>query len=146
MIVSSHTVPFVDLTLQHQPIQAEIEQAMAAVVQRGDFILGKSLKEFEAEFAQASGVNYGVGVASGTDAIALGLQACGITEGDEVLVPANTFIATVIGVIQAGATPILVYCDRHTALIDLNLAAKAITSTAKRYAVVNIHVDVAYSF
>ena len=74
MIVSSHTVPFVDLTLQHQPIQAEIEQAMAAVVQRGDFILGKSLKEFEAEFAQASGVNYGVGVASGTDAIALGLQ------------------------------------------------------------------------
>ena len=127
MIVSSHTVPFVDLTLQHQPIQAEIEQAMAAVVQRGDFILGKSLKEFEAEFAQASGVNYGVGVASGTDAIALGLQACGITEGDEVLVPANTFIATVIGVIQAGATPILVDCDRHTALIDLNLAAKAIT-------------------
>lgn len=111
---------------------------MAAVVQRGDFILGKSLKEFEAEFAQASGVNYGVGVASGTDAIALGLQACGITEGDEVLVPANTFIATVIGVIQAGATPILVDCDRHTALIDLNLAAKAITP--KTRAILPVHL------
>ena len=82
MIVSSKTIPFVDLTLQHQPIQGEIQQAMAAVLQRGDFILGKNVKEFESEFAQASGVNYGVGVASGTDAIALGLQACGITKGD----------------------------------------------------------------
>ena len=79
-----------------------------------------------------------MGVASGTDAIALGLQACGITEGDEVLVPANTFIATVIGVIQAGATPILVDCDRHTALIDLNLAAKAITP--KTRAILPVHL------
>ncbi|WP_107667082.1 DegT/DnrJ/EryC1/StrS aminotransferase family protein [Cyanothece sp. BG0011] len=138
MIVSSQTVPFVDLTLQHQPIQADIETAIAAVVQRGDFILGKTLKEFEAEFAEASGVKYGVGVASGTDAIALGLQACGILPGDEVLVPANTFIATVMGVIQAGATPILVDCDPHTALIDLNLAAKAITPKTK--AIVPVHL------
>ncbi|MDJ0583042.1 DegT/DnrJ/EryC1/StrS family aminotransferase [Crocosphaera sp.] len=138
MIVSSKTIPFVDLTLQHQPIQAQIQQAMAAVLQRGDFILGKNVKEFETEFAQASGVNYGVGVASGTDAIALGLQACGITKGDEVLVPANTFIATVIGVIQAGATPILVDCDPHTALIDLNLAAKAITPKTK--AILPVHL------
>ena len=138
MIVSSKTIPFVDLTLQHQPIQGEIQQAMAAVLQRGDFILGKNVKEFESEFAQASGVNYGVGVASGTDAIALGLQACGITKGDEVLVPANTFIATVIGVIQAGATPILVDCDPHTALIDLNLAAKAITPKTK--AILPVHL------
>ncbi len=138
MIVSSQTVPFVDLTLQHQPIQADIEQAIAAVVQRGDFILGKTLKEFEAEFAEASGAKYGVGVASGTDAIALGLQACGITQGDDVLVPANTFIATVMGVIQAGATPILVDCDPHTALIDLNLAAKAITPRTK--AILPVHL------
>ncbi|EAZ91719.1 DegT/DnrJ/EryC1/StrS family aminotransferase [Crocosphaera chwakensis] len=138
MIVSSKTIPFVDLTLQHQPIQADIEQAISTVVQRGDFILGKTLKEFEAEFAQASGVKYGVGVASGTDAIALGLQACGITQGDDVLVPANTFIATVMGVIQAGATPILVDCDPHTALIDLNLAAKAITPKTK--AILPVHL------
>ena len=111
MILASRTVPFVDLTPQHQPIQAEIEQAIASVVQRGDFVLGKKLKEFETEFAQACGVNYGVGVTSGTDAIALGLQACGITQGDHVLVPANTFIATVMGIIQAGAKPILVDCD-----------------------------------
>ncbi len=138
MTLSTKTVPFVDLTLQHQPIQGEIEQAIASVIQRGDFVLGKSLQEFEAAFAEASGVDYGVGVASGTDAIGLGLQACGITEGDEVLVPANTFIATVMGVIQAGATPILVDCDPHTALIDLNLAAKAITPKTK--AIVPVHL------
>ncbi|MGB5593040.1 MAG: DegT/DnrJ/EryC1/StrS family aminotransferase [Crocosphaera sp.] len=139
MTVSSKTVPFVDLTLQHQPIQADIEQAIAAVVQRGDFVLGKTLKEFETEFAQACGVNYGVGVASGTDAIALGLQACGITQGDEVIVPANTFVATVMGVIQAGATPILVDCDPQTALIDLNLAAKAITPKTKTIIPVHLY-------
>jgi dTDP-4-amino-4,6-dideoxygalactose transaminase len=138
MIVSSKTVPFVDLTWQHQPIQAEIEKAIASVIQRGDFVLGKTLQEFETEFAQACGVNYGVGVASGTDAIALGLQACGITKGDEVIVPANTFIATIIGVIQAGATPILVDCDPQTALIDLNLAAQAISPKTK--AILPVHL------
>ncbi|MDJ0509100.1 MAG: DegT/DnrJ/EryC1/StrS family aminotransferase [Crocosphaera sp.] len=138
MTISNKTVPFVDLSLQHQPIQGEIEQAIASVIQRGDFVLGKSLQQFEEAFAQASGVDYAVGVASGTDAIALGLKACGITQGDEVLVPANTFIATVMGVIQAGATPILVDCDPHTALIDLNLAAKAITPKTK--AIVPVHL------
>jgi dTDP-4-amino-4,6-dideoxygalactose transaminase len=104
-------VPFVDLTLQHQPIQAQLEQAIQAVVQRGDFVLGQALADFEAAFAAASGVGYGIGVASGTDAIALGLKACGIGAGDEVILPANTFIATVIGVLHSGATPILVDCD-----------------------------------
>ncbi|MEA5512207.1 DegT/DnrJ/EryC1/StrS family aminotransferase [Crocosphaera sp. UHCC 0190] len=138
MTVLSKTVPFVDLTIQHQPLQTAIEKAMETVVKRGDFVLGQALREFEREFAQACGVNYGVGVASGTDAIALGLQACGINEGDEVIVPANTFIATVIGVIKSGATPILVDCDPETALIDLNAAAKAITPQTK--AIVPVHL------
>lgn len=132
------TVPFVDLTLQHQPIQAQIEQAIQAVVQRGDFVLGQALAEFEQSFAAASGVEYGIGVASGTDAIALGLQACGIGPGDEVLLPANTFIATLIGVIHARATPILVDCDLDTALIDLDAAQKAITPKTK--AIVPVHL------
>ncbi|MGB3237250.1 MAG: DegT/DnrJ/EryC1/StrS family aminotransferase, partial [Geitlerinemataceae cyanobacterium] len=101
-------VPFVDLQFVHQPIQAEIEEAVRTVLQRGDFILGQAVKEFESAFAAACGVSYGVGVACGTDAIALGLQACGIGTGDEVLVPANTFVATLIGVLHAGATPVLV--------------------------------------
>mgnify|MGYP005846693939 CR=1 FL=1 len=131
-------IPFVDLTLQHQPIQAQIEQAIQTVVQQGDFVLGQALAEFEAGFAVASGVEYGIGVASGTDAIALGLQACGIGVGDEVIVPANTFIATLIGVIHSGATPILVDCDPYTALIDLTAAQKAITPKTK--AIIPVHL------
>ncbi|RMF20876.1 MAG: DegT/DnrJ/EryC1/StrS family aminotransferase [Cyanobacteria bacterium J083] len=124
-------VPFVNLAIQHQPISQEIEQAVTRGIRRGDFVLGKALKEFESEFAQACGVKYGVGVASGTDAITLGLKACGINPGDEILVPANTFIATVIGVSSAGATPVMVDCVAETALIDLEKAAAAITSKTK---------------
>ena len=131
-------VPFVDLKFQHQPIQQDIERAVNSLIERGDFILGKALTEFETAFAQACNVRYGVGVASGTSAIALGLQACGIARGDEVLVPANTFIASVIGIIQAGATPILVDCELDTALIDLDAAAKAVTPQTK--AILPVHL------
>lgn len=131
-------VPFVNLSLQHQPIQSQIEQAIGEIIQRGDFILGQALTEFETAFAAACGVKYGVGVACGTDAIALGLQACGIHPGDEIILPANTFIATIIGVIQAKATPILVDCDPDTALIDLTAAQTAITSKTK--AIIPVHL------
>ena len=131
-------VPFVNLSLQHQPLQTQIEQVIREIIQRGDFILGQALTEFETAFAAASGVKYGVGVACGTDAIALGLQACGIQPGDEVIIPANTFIATIIGAIQAKATPILVDCDPDTALIDLTAAETAITSKTK--AIIPVHL------
>lgn len=131
-------VPFVDLTWQHQPLLNDIEQAIQRVIQQGDFVLGQALREFESEFAQACGVEYGVGVASGTAAIAMGLQALGIGSGDEVLVPANTFVATLIGVLQAGAKPVLVDCHLDTALIDLELAVKAITPQTK--AIIPVHL------
>lgn len=131
-------VPFVDLTWQHQPIREEIEQAIQTVIKRGDFVLGQALAEFESEFALACGVSYGVGVASGTAAIAMGLQTLGISTGDEVLVPANTFVATLMGVIQAGAKPVLVDCHLDTALIDLELAVKAITPRTK--AIIPVHL------
>lgn len=131
-------VPFVDLKLQHEPIQTQLQDAIQSVLERGDFVLGQALSDFEAAFAAASGAAYGVGVASGTDAIALGLQACNIGAGDEVILPANTFIATLIGVLRAGAKPILVDCDRQTALIDLESAAKAITPQTK--AIIPVHL------
>jgi len=96
------------------------------------------LAEFETAFATACGVQYGIGVACGTDAIALGLQACGIQPGDEIIIPANTFIATIIGVIQAKAIPILVDCDPDTALIDLTAAETAINSKTK--AIIPVHL------
>ncbi|HBE31687.1 MAG TPA: erythromycin biosynthesis sensory transduction protein eryC1, partial [Cyanobacteria bacterium UBA11368] len=131
-------VPFVDLTFQHEPIQTLLDEAIMNVVRRGDFVCGRALVEFESAFAAACGVSSGIGVACGTDAIALGLQACGIRPGDEVILPANTFVATLIGVIRTGATPILVDCELQTALIDLDAAEKAITPKTK--AIVPVHL------
>ncbi|WP_206044039.1 DegT/DnrJ/EryC1/StrS family aminotransferase [Geitlerinema sp. P-1104] len=131
-------IPFVDLHSLHQPIQAELDAAIAQVLERGDFILGQAVREFETAFAQACGVAHGVGVACGTDAIALGLQACGIGQGDEVIVPANTFIATVIGVLHAEATPVLVDCDPDTALMDLDAVEQAITPRTR--AILPVHL------
>lgn len=131
-------IPFVDISLQHQPIQTKIEQAIGEIIQQGDFILGQALAEFETAFATACGVQYGIGVACGTDAIALGLQACGIQPGDEIIIPANTFIATIIGVMRARAIPILLDCDPDTALIDLTAAETAITSKTK--AIIPVHL------
>ena len=131
-------IPFVDLSLQHQPIQKQMAQAIEDVLKRGDFILGKALSDFETEFAVSSGAEYGIGVASGTDAIALGLQACNIGADSEVILPANTFVATLIGVLRAGAKPIFVDCDPNTALIDLAAAENAITPKTK--AIVPVHL------
>ncbi|MEG4500174.1 DegT/DnrJ/EryC1/StrS family aminotransferase [Microcoleus sp. F10-C6] len=131
-------VPFVNLFLQHQPIQSQIAETIGKIIEQGDFILGHALAEFETAFAAASGVKYGVGVACGTDAIALGLQACGINPGDEIIIPANTFIATAIAVLEAKAIPILVDCDPETALIDLTAAETAVTSKTK--AIIPVHL------
>ncbi|MGG6263816.1 DegT/DnrJ/EryC1/StrS family aminotransferase [Leptolyngbya sp. AN03gr2] len=131
-------VPFVDLAPLHRPIQAQIEQAIHGVLQRGDYVMGQSVNEFEQAFSKACGVSHGVGVACGTDAIALGLQACGIGHGDEVILPANTFVATLIGVLRCGATPVLVDCDPKTALLDLVAAERAITPRTR--AIVPVHL------
>jgi dTDP-4-amino-4,6-dideoxygalactose transaminase len=131
-------VPFVDLSIQHQAIQSQLEQAIQSVIARGDFVLGQALKDFEAAFATASGSEYGIGVASGTDAIALGLQACNIGLGDEVILPANTFVATLIGVLRAGAKPVFADCDPRTALIDLDSAARVVTPNTK--AIIPVHL------
>jgi dTDP-4-amino-4,6-dideoxygalactose transaminase len=131
-------IPFVDLNLQHQSIEKELQQAIQNVLAQGDFILGKALSDLEAAFAAASSTEYGIGVASGTDAIALGLQACNIGAGDEVILPANTFVATLIGVLRTGAKPVLVDCDPQTALIDLEAAAKAIKPQTK--AIIPVHL------
>jgi len=111
---------------------------MRQVWQEGDFVLGRAVEDFEATFAYASGNQYGVGVGSGIDAVALGLRACGIGDGDEVLVPAYCFMGTVLGILATGARPILVDCDGATGLIDLVEAEKAITANTR--AIVPVHL------
>ncbi|HEY9735136.1 MAG TPA: DegT/DnrJ/EryC1/StrS family aminotransferase [Trichocoleus sp.] len=135
---SPEKVPFVDLSWQHEPLKSEIAAAVAAVLERGDFVLGTAVADFEKAFAEACGVEYGVGVGCGTDAIALGLTACGIGPGDEVILPANTFVATLIGVLRVGATPVLVDCCLQTALIDLAAAERAITPRTR--AIIPVHL------
>ena len=131
-------IPFVDLKFQHQQIQSQLYQAIETVLTNGDFILGEAVSDFETAFAHACGTEYGIGVASGTDAITLGLEACNIGQGDEVILPANTFVATLIGVLKTGAKPVLVDCDPKTALIDLVAAAKAVTPQTK--AIIPVHL------
>jgi dTDP-4-amino-4,6-dideoxygalactose transaminase len=138
MIASPSVVPFVDLSRQHEPLQSEIDRVVLDTVQRGDFILGQALRTFEQEFAAACGVEFALGVGCGTDAIALGLQACGVGAGDEVILPANTFVATLIGIVRTGATPVMVDCDPETALLDLAAAEAAITPRTK--AIVPVHL------
>ncbi|MEA5420835.1 DegT/DnrJ/EryC1/StrS family aminotransferase [Spirulina sp. CCNP1310] len=135
----AQTIPFVDLSFQHEPLQAQIEQLWRDCIAQGQFILGPHLAAFEQAFAAASGVAHGIGVASGTDALALGMRAAGIQAGDEVLVPANTFIATLIGILRTGATPVLVDCDPDTALIDLEAAVQNITPRTKAIAPVHLY-------
>ncbi|MBO3462366.1 DegT/DnrJ/EryC1/StrS family aminotransferase [Aetokthonos hydrillicola Thurmond2011] len=131
-------IPFVDLKLQCKPIENQLQQAIQGVLDKGDFVLGQALKDFEVAFAAACGTTHGIGVASGTDAIVLGLQACNIQPGDEVILPANTFVATLIAVLRTGAKPILVDCDAQTALIDLDAAAQAVTPRTK--AIIPVHL------
>ncbi len=132
------TIPFVDLATQYRSIQSDIDAAMAAVLSRGDFILGQDVRLFEQEFAAYCGTSHCLGVASGTDALRLALQACGIGRGDEVITTAHTFIATTLAIMEAGATPVLVDCDPEYGLIDVTKIAGAITPRTK--AILPVHL------
>ena len=131
-------VPFVDLARQHRGVDAELRAAFERVVGASAFTLGAEVEAFEAEFATYCGVRSCVGVASGTAALALMFEACGIGPGDEVIVPAHTFIASALGVRHAGATPVLCDVDERTGLIDPDAAAAAVTS--RTAAILAVHL------
>ncbi|HEV7784626.1 MAG TPA: DegT/DnrJ/EryC1/StrS family aminotransferase, partial [Thermoanaerobaculia bacterium] len=109
--MSPTPIPLVDLKAQHAEIAAEVEAGFASVMAETAFILGPAVAEFETAFARFCGVPHCLGVGNGTDAVELVVRALGLGPGDEVMVPANTFIATALGVLRAGATPVLVDCD-----------------------------------
>ena len=104
-------VRFVDLQAQIQSLQPALNQAMQAVLDRGDFILGKDVELFEQEFAAYCGVPHAVGVDSGLSALELALRVLRIGPGDEVITQANTFIASAGAILAVGARPVLVDCD-----------------------------------
>jgi dTDP-4-amino-4,6-dideoxygalactose transaminase len=136
-------IPLVDLSLQYREIADEVRAGFEAVMESGAFILGPPVSEFEAEFARASGVSHCVGVGSGTDALELILRALDIGPGDEVVLPANTFIASALAVVRAGATPVLVDCDPYYYLIDVEQAAGRIGSRTRAIMPVNLFGQIA---
>lgn len=131
-------IPFNDLIGQYQQIKSEIDKAIKPVLNSGWFILGKEVHYFEKEFAGYIGTKYAVGVASGTEAIALALMACGIGDGDEVITVPNTAVPTVSAISMANARPIFIDIDKKTYLIDPEKIQKSITKRTK--AVIPVHL------
>ena len=124
--MSAGSIPLVDLGAQHAEVAEEIAAGFARVIGQTAFILGPEVRSFEDAFARFCGVAHCVGVGNGTDALELAVRALGLGAGDEVLVPANTFIATALGVLRAGARPVLVDCDGFF-LMDPERTEAAIT-------------------
>ncbi len=120
-------VPFVDLVAQYESIAEEIDRAFHEVTASAEYILGARVERFEEEFADFVGTEHAVGVGSGLDALRLGLLALDIGPGDEVIVPANTYIATAFAVSEVGAEVVLVDCDPATYNVDPDAVAAALT-------------------
>jgi dTDP-4-amino-4,6-dideoxygalactose transaminase len=132
------TVPFVDLKAQYRSIKVEMDAAIAAVLEQTAFIGGAAVTGFEEAFARYCGVSQCVGVANGTDAIAIALRALGIGPGDEVITAANSFIATAEAVTMAGARVVFVDIDPATYNIDVTRIEEKITPRTK--AIIPVHL------
>jgi len=111
-------IPLVDLAAQHREIASEVAAGFASVIERAAFVGGSEIADFERELAAFVGVDHCVAVANGTDAVELALRAAGVGAGDEVIVPVNTFAATALAVVRAGAVPVFADCDPEYLLLD----------------------------
>ncbi len=131
-------IPVCDLKQQYLSLKAEIDAALLAAVEAGQYILGPNVKTFEQEAAQYLDSSYAVGVGNGTDALTLALRALDIGPGDEVITTPFTFIATAEAVSLVGACPVFVDIDPHTWNIDPNLIEQAISPQTK--AIIPVHL------
>ncbi len=131
-------IPPLDLSQEYKEIQKEIEPRLKHVLQSGQFVLGKEVREFETSFARFIGTKHCVALASGTDALLLSLMALGIGKGDEVITTPFTFIATATSIIRLGATPVFVDIDPETFCLDPKLIEKKIIRKTK--AILPVHL------
>lgn len=129
--IPPEAVPFLDLRRRIESIRTRLEAEVGRVFARGRFILGESAAELEREFAKYCGVDHAVGVASGTDAIWLALEALGVGPGDEVITVGNTCAPTIAAIVQAGAIPVLVEVDSETLTMDPARAEAALSPRTK---------------
>lgn len=132
-------VPFLDLARIHQPLKQELLEAIGNLIDKSEFVLGESVEHFESAFADYCSSDFAISVNSGTSALHLALVGLGIGKGDEVIVPAMTFIATAAAVSYTGATPKFVDVDRNTWNIDTCKIEQAITPRTRAIIPVHLH-------
>jgi dTDP-4-amino-4,6-dideoxygalactose transaminase len=131
-------IPLVDLKAQYKAIKPEIDASIHRILDDAHFILGPEVKAFEAEYAAFSQTKFALGISNGLDALRIALTAMDIGAGDEVISPANSYIATALAITGVAATPIFVDCDRHTYEIEVDALAAAITPRTK--AIIPVHL------
>jgi len=131
-------IPLVDVKAQYAPFIPELRERFAAVLESGRFIFGPEVEAFEAEAAAALGVPHAIGVANGTDALVLSLEAMGVGVGDEVICPAFTFYATAEAIARVGATP--VFADIDPVTLNLDPADVAVRITERTKVIVPVHL------
>lgn len=131
-------IPYLDLKRIHNPIRQQLDEAYTNVCYKEWYIKGESVEKFECEFAQYCGIKECIGVGNGLDALRLILMGLEIGAGDEVIVSANTFIATILAITYVGAVPILVDADPETKLLNTELIENKITSKTK--AIIAVHL------
>ncbi len=140
-------IPFFDLKQLNQPYEAQFHAKMDAILKQGWYILGDAVKGFESHFAAYCGTKHAIGVGNGLDALVLilkGYMALGrLQKGDEVIVPANTYIATILAILQADLTPVLVEPDEGTFAIDPTKIAPVISHKTKAILVVHLYGQLA---
>ncbi|MFO7299812.1 MAG: DegT/DnrJ/EryC1/StrS family aminotransferase [Actinomycetes bacterium] len=127
IVTTARAVPFLNLAALHAQVEDEIIEAWRGILRSAAFIGGEAVRRYEERLAGYLGVPAVVGVGNGTDAITLALLALGVGPGDEVIAPANTFVATIEAIIHAGATPVLADVDPDTATLDPVSAESKIT-------------------
>jgi dTDP-4-amino-4,6-dideoxygalactose transaminase len=137
-VQAATSIPFVDLKAQYRSITTEIDAAVSAVIEQTAFVGGPFVREFEDAFAKYCGAGHCVGVANGTDALAIALRALGIGPGDEVITAANTFIATSEAITMAGARVVFVDINPRTYTIDVARIEEKITP--KTRAIIPVHL------
>src|SRR6266567_5920281 len=137
-IATQMNVPFLDLRPQYLELKDQFDGACQRVAESGQFILGREVESFESEFAAYCGAGHCIGVGNGLDALHLIVRALDIGPGDEVLVPANTYIATWLAVSYAGATPVPIEPNERTYNIDFGRIEAAITKHTR--AIIAVHL------
>jgi dTDP-4-amino-4,6-dideoxygalactose transaminase len=135
-------VPMLDLGYQNRQVADEVARGFARVIEANDFILGADVTAFEHDYAAYLHVDHVVGVGNGTDALVLALRAAGIGAGDEVIVPANTFVATAEAVVLVGATVVFVDCGADH-LLDLDALRETVSAATRAVVAVHLYGQVA---